>query len=115
MKIGLFAWVSTVLVGLMMMPGPAFAGGTVPTKIVALENGWYGEGLAITATTSTSVPGCTPSSSEYGVDASHPNFDAIVAMALAAFASGANVILITADNGCAFAGRTKILAIKLIR
>lgn len=83
-----------------------------PGKITYIENGWDGEGIAIHS--SINGPGgCTASLNDFGVEKSHAAYKELVAMALSAYASNADVEIIVDAGKCVFGARTKVLSIRL--
>ena len=82
-------------------------------KITYVENGWYGEGLAIRDT--VGLDGCSAPDTEFAIDAGHPGYKELVSLALSAFTSASDVQLVVEKNACIFGGRTKILSIRLIK
>lgn len=83
-----------------------------PGKITYVENGWGGEGVAI-HTSINGPAGCTASLNDFGIEASHAAYKELVAMALAAYTSNADVEVIVDAGKCVFGGRTKVLSIRL--
>ena len=81
-------------------------------KINYLENGWYGEGVAIHHSTAV-ITGCTANSNDFAIDKNHPAYKELIAIALAAYTSESEVELIVDKGVCGFGGRTKILSIRL--
>lgn len=85
-----------------------------PTTITFVENGWFGEGLAI-QTTATYSTSCYGGGTQFAVPITHPAYKDIVAIALAAYAIGSTVQIVIEDSTCAFAGRMSILSIRLLK
>lgn len=83
-------------------------------KITYVENGWYGEGLALHHSTA-SVTGCTASPNDFAIDKNHAAYQELLAMALTAYTRDLDVGLIVEKGDCGFGGRTKIVAIRFIR
>lgn len=83
-------------------------------KITYVENGWYGEGLALHHSTA-SVTGCTGSPNDFVIDKNHPAYQELLAMALTAYTRDLDVGLIVTKGDCGFGERTKILAIRLAK
>jgi hypothetical protein len=107
-----------VLLGLaagFAQPAAAALVGTGATQIVFLENGWYGEGFAIHITPGTGVTGCAAPKEQLGVDKGHPSYKEIVAMAIAAYSTGAKVEFIVDQGVCVLGSRTKIVSIRLLK
>jgi hypothetical protein len=94
----------------------ALAGGvTAPTaKIILIENGWYGEGLAL-ITDGAGVSGCAGGPTQFAIDAGHPAYKDMVAMALTAFSSGSNVQMMVDQGNCIFGARTKVISLRLMK
>ncbi|MFT4925508.1 MAG: hypothetical protein ACI8WB_001601 [Phenylobacterium sp.] len=82
-------------------------------KVTYIENGWFGEGVAIHMSSGTA--GCPAGDTDYAVEASHPAYKEIVALATSAFVAAINVEIVTATGSCAFGDRNKILSIRLIK
>jgi hypothetical protein len=80
-------------------------------KISVIENGWAGEGLAIHLD-SGDVVGCGYPL-DFGVGVGHPAYKDIVAIALSAMASGANVELMANSGTCIFGSRTQVNSIRI--
>jgi len=80
-------------------------------RIVWLENGWAGEGLALHLDNSGAT-GCPSPSTEFAVNKNHPAFRELTAIALTAYTSGANVELV-GDRGVCHMGRTSLISIRL--
>jgi len=83
-------------------------------KVNEVENGWLGEGLALQLSGS-GVTGCPSPPYQFAIDKSHPAYKDMVAIALAAFASGSEVVLVVEPGVCLFGDRTKVVAIRLKR
>ena len=83
-------------------------------KITYLENGWFGEGVAIHHSTA-SIKGCAADPADFAIDKNHPSYKELVAIALAAFTSQSDVELVVDKGICSFGARTKILSIRLKR
>jgi len=81
-------------------------------KIIYVENGWNGEGLVI-RDSSIGPEGCWAPRDEFAIDKDHPAYKELVAMALAAYTSNADVEVILDSGVCLFGGRTKVLSIRL--
>lgn len=85
-----------------------------PTKLVSVENGWYGEWLVITALSGTG--GCASSlPTEFAVETSHPAYDAILAIALTALTTGSDVSITAQVGTCVLGSRTKVLSIQIVK
>lgn len=80
-------------------------------KIAWVENGWDGEGVAFKHS-GIGIGGC-PVSTEFAIDKNHPGYKEIVAIALAAHSSSADVELVVEKGACLMGGRTKVLAVKI--
>ncbi|WP_146096916.1 hypothetical protein [Xanthomonas arboricola] len=85
---------------------------TAPGRLVFLENGWNGEGVAISHSTA-SVAGCATETNSFAIDKNHPAYKELVAIALSAYTSESNVELIVDKGVCGFGGRTKVISIRL--
>lgn len=81
-------------------------------KITSVENGWFGEGIVLRHS-GPGITGCSADPTEFAIDKNHPGYKEIVAIALAAQTSAANVELVVEKGVCLFGGRTKVLAIKI--
>jgi len=84
-----------------------------PGKITYLENGWFGEGVALHLDKGTS--GCPAMDIDFGIPSDHPSFKEMTALATSAFLASANVELVVDVGNCVFGSRTKILAIRLLK
>jgi hypothetical protein len=86
-----------------------------PGKITFIENGWFGEGLAIHMTSSQS--GCNAPDTEYAVLSNHPAYKEIVALATSAFMASSDVEFVVepSPDDCVFGSRTKIISIRLLK
>lgn len=114
-KSRLLVWVVLVCTT-FWMSAPASASITLVslTKIRFVENGWGGEGLAI-ATQGSGIGGCPAGNTEFAIDAGHPSYRELVAMALLAFSSNADAELVVDSGVCIFGSRTKVISIRLIK
>ncbi|MBN6112939.1 hypothetical protein [Xanthomonas bonasiae] len=83
-----------------------------PGKITYIENGWDGEGVAIHSSINGPA-GCTASLNDFGIEKSHAAYKELVAMALSAYTSNADVEIIVDAGKCVFGARTKVLSIRL--
>ncbi|WP_434982782.1 hypothetical protein [Xanthomonas arboricola] len=81
-------------------------------KIISVENGWQGEGVAILHSIA-SIKGCAADSNDFAIDKNHPSYKELVAIALAAFTSQSDVQLVVDKGVCIFGARTKIISIQL--
>lgn len=93
--------------------GAAALDTTVNTKIVLVENGWFGEGLALVVTPGTGKPGCAAPENMFAIDAGHPSYKVLVAMAMTAVTTGATVQMVVAPGECIFGARTRVVSIRL--
>ncbi|WP_152971742.1 hypothetical protein [Xanthomonas arboricola] len=75
-------------------------------KIISVENGWQGEGVAIRHSIA-SIKGCAADSNDFAIDKNHPSYKELVAIALAAFTSQSDVQLVVDKGVCIFGARTK--------
>lgn len=98
----------------LLQQAPASASVVASTRIIFVENGWFGEGLAI-KTQGSGVSGCPAASNEFAIAASHPSYQQLVAIALNAFSTDQAVELVVEDGTCLFGNRTKIVSIRLIK
>lgn len=80
-------------------------------KISVIENGWNGEGLAIRLD-SGGISGCGYPL-DFGVEIGHPAYKDVVAIALAAMASGTYVELMANSGTCVFGSRTQVVSIRI--
>ncbi|WP_146009962.1 hypothetical protein [Xanthomonas arboricola] len=83
---------------------------TGPGKTTYVENGWYGEGIALHHSTA-SITGCTAGPNDFVIDRNHAAYQEL-AMALTAYTRDLDVQLIVEKGDCGFGGRTKIMAIR---
>jgi hypothetical protein len=81
-------------------------------KIIYIENGWHGEGLAIHMSTN-GPPGCSAELNDFAIDRDNLAYKELTAMALASFTSDAEVELIVDPGVCTFGGRTKVVSIRM--
>lgn len=84
----------------------------VAGRITYIENGWYGEGVAIHSSTN-GPSGCSASLNDFAIDKNHASYRELVAIALSAYNSNADVDVIVDTGACTFGGRTKVLSIRL--
>ena len=84
-----------------------------PAKITFLENGWFGEGIAIHL--DKGVAGCNSADNDFALSADHPSYKEIIAFATSAFMSSSNIELVVEEGVCIFGDRTKILSIRLVK
>jgi hypothetical protein len=84
----------------------------VAGKITYIENGWYGEGVAIHSS-ANGPSGCSASLNDFAIDKNHAAYKELVAIALSAYNSNADVEVIVDTGDCIFGGRTKVLSIRL--
>lgn len=87
------------------------AEGTGPGKTTYVENGWYGEGIALHHSTA-SITGCSAGPNDFVIDRNHAAYQELLAMALTAYTRDLDVQLIVEKGDCGFGGRTKIMAIR---
>jgi hypothetical protein len=87
---------------------------TAVSKVILVENGWYGEGMAFQMT--VAISGCSvginPLGDQYMIEKTHPSYKELTSMLLAAYTTAASVS-VTVDTGVCPVGRTKVLSIKL--
>ncbi|XXT21292.1 hypothetical protein WME94_06990 [Sorangium sp. So ce429] len=83
--------------------------GTGRGRVTYLENGWFGEGMAVHLT--ASVPGCKDH--EYAIPVEHPSYKDMTAMLLSAFINNRQVELVVDQGVCIFGDRTKVLSVRL--
>ena len=94
---------------------PAPSDGTAST-VAYVENGWFGEGLAIHLSTPLAfVTQCPAPAYDFALPASHPSYREVAAMILLAYASGVPVQLMVDPASCLFGGRTAIASVRLFR
>jgi len=99
--------------GFLLSSSAAAAADIVGTgRITFLENGWYGEGLALHHS-GPGIAGCPGGPAEFAIDKNHPAFKEMVAIALAAFSSSSDVELVVEKGACIFGDRTKVVAIRV--
>jgi hypothetical protein len=84
-----------------------------PGRITYVENGWYGEGMAIVL--EASLSGCPAPANQFAVIAGHPSYKEITAMVIAAYLAGTPVQLVVEQGQCVFGNRTKIVSVRMIR
>ncbi|UYK66590.1 hypothetical protein NG831_21265 [Xanthomonas sacchari] len=83
-------------------------------KIIYVENGWYGEGLAL-HTSNDGPSGCPGPLNNFAIDKNHPSYKELTAIALAAYTTNANVEFVVDSGSCPFGNSTKVLSIRLIK
>lgn len=84
------------------------------SKITRIENGWLGEGVALRLS-GPGITGCPADPVEFAIGKDHPGYREIVAIALAAQSSSADVELVVEKGQCLFGGRTKVLSVRLYK
>jgi ABC-type sugar transport system substrate-binding protein len=84
---------------------------TIDTTIAQLENGWFGEGMAVILN-NVNVSGCGPGN-EFGVKTSHPNFAQISSLLISAKLSGRTVQIVYEPTSCVFGNRKELLSVRL--
>lgn len=92
-------------------PALAAPSNTIDTTIAQLENGWFGEGMAVILN-NVNVSGCGPGN-EFGVKASHPNFAQISSLLIAAKLSARTVQIVYEPTSCVFGNRKELLSVRL--
>ncbi|MBB3815130.1 hypothetical protein FHY13_003511 [Xanthomonas arboricola] len=98
-----------------LLPGAALAGeATGYGKITYVENGWYGEGIALHHSTAL-ITDCTAGPNDFVIDRNHAAYQELLAMALTAYTRDLDVQLIVEKKDCRFGGRTKILAMRFAK
>lgn len=98
---------------LLCVPQFAMAYSTVTKgKITYIENGWFGEGVALKHSTPTT--GCQANDHEYAISADHPSYQQITSLLIAAFTAKLDVELVVLPSDCLFGKRTRVLSIRLI-
>lgn len=104
-----------MFVACIVFPEQAFAWErTSTTQVVAIETGWYGEGLVVYVEAEDGVPGCPAQDHAFALEVAHPAYDEMVAMVMTAQAAGMRLNFVIEDRGvCGFGGRTKIAAVRL--
>ena len=87
-----------------------------PTYINYVENGWFGEGIAIHVDQSAPA-GCVVNTGfgDFGVRSDHPAYDKITALILSAFFSHSAVELVVNPGNCVFGNRTNVVSVRLIQ
>ena len=87
------------------------------TSMVAyVENGWFGEGLAIHLSTPLAfATQCSAPNYDFALPATHPGYKEVAAMIFLAYASGVPVQLMVDPASCLFGGRTAIAAVRLFK
>jgi hypothetical protein len=83
--------------------------------ITLVENGWFGEGLALHLDVSTPNNTCPAAANDFGIPKEHPSYKDLVAIALSAHAIGAAVQLGVDQGNCVFGGRTRVISIRSIK
>lgn len=81
-------------------------------KIIQIENGWNGEGLAL-ITDGAGVSGCTGGPTQFAIEVGNPAYKDMVAIVLTAFSSGSNVEMMVDQSNCIFGARTKVISLRL--
>ena len=81
--------------------------------ITYIENGWAGEGFAIRMTNTVTTSGCTAPAHEYGISATHPAYNILVAMMMSAYSKQTTIQLVVDQGVCVLGQRTKILSIRV--
>ncbi|WOS39489.1 hypothetical protein [Xanthomonas rydalmerensis] len=83
-------------------------------KITYVENGWYGEGVAIHMSID-GPPGCSAALNDLAIDKNHPSYQELIAMALTAYTKNMDVGLVVDPGVCLFGGRVKVIAIRFVQ
>jgi hypothetical protein len=83
------------------------------TKINYVENGWFGEGLAVYA--DHGIAGCGADDTQFFIDESHPSYTVLASIVLTAFSTQSDVQIVTVTGTCLAGDRTKILSVRLLR
>lgn len=87
-----------------------------PGTVTYVENGWYGEGIAIHTDASIVAPaGCTAPTNEFAVLSTHAAYKQVVAMLLSAYYTKAKLQLVVTPGACTFGNRTTILSVRLMQ
>lgn len=81
--------------------------------ITYIENGWAGEGFAIRMTNTVTTSGCSAPAHEYGISATHPAYNILVAMMMSAYSKQTPIQLVVDQGVCVLGQRTKILSIRV--
>ena len=81
-------------------------------QITYVENGWYGEGMAI-HTSNDGPSGCSAGPNQFAIDRNHPAYQELTAMALMAYMKNIEIGLVADSGTCILNGRTKIISIRL--
>lgn len=81
--------------------------------VQSIENGWYGEGVAFQF--SKPLDGCPSEDNYYAVSKDHIGYKEVVSLILTAYATSSKVDLSVEKGVCLFGGRTKVLAVKLVK
>ncbi|MDY4282974.1 hypothetical protein [Xanthomonas sp. LF06-19] len=81
-------------------------------KITVIENGWFGEGMAI-HTSNDGPSGCSAPLNDFAIDKNHPSYQELTAMALVAYTKNLDVEVLVDPGVCIFGDRTKVISIRL--
>jgi hypothetical protein len=83
-----------------------------PAYITFVENGWFGEGVAVRIDPNTTLQGCGP---DFGVRAEHPAYKQLTALIVSAYHAKSKVELVVNPGDCVFGNRTNITSVRLIQ